>query len=152
MQQSPKRTSLVTTNILEFGLKTYPHDGADFVVVELCVDGDALADFSYYATDLEELTRSLDTDGKFCILTCWCGVPECAGIYSSVGVRHQGGRVYWHVPQPSTPEDFVFEKADLQAALLTFNKQRKRFVAERAYSDKTPYLITPTQNEPFFTL
>lgn len=146
------KTSPTTINTLAVSLKAYPHDGTDFVAVELRVDGDTLADFSYYATDLEELVRSLDADGKFSILTCWCGVPECAGIYSSVGVHHQGGRVYWHVPQPVTPKDFVFDKAGLQTTLLAFSKQRKHFVAERAYSDRTPYIIAPMQNEPFFTL
>ena len=139
-------------NVLEVSLKAYPHDGTDFVVVELSVDGAALADFSYYATDLEELTRSLGADGEFFLLTCWCGIPECTGIGHGVDVRHQGSQVFWHVPQPLTPKDFTFNKSAVQATLLAFDKQRRRFVADRAYSDKTPYEITPMQNEPFFTL
>ena len=139
-------------NVLEVSLKAYPHDGADFVVVELRADGQPLADFSYYATDLEELTRSLGAGGEFFILTCWCGVPECTRIRHGVDVHHQGSQVFWHVPQPLPPKDFVFEKADLQAILLAFDKHRRRFIADRAYSDKTPYEITPMQNAPFFTL
>lgn len=139
-------------SVLEVSLKAYPHDGTDFVVAELRVDGEPLADFSYYATDLEELTRSLSADGEFFLLTCWCGIPECTGIGQGVEVRHQGGQVFWHVPQPLTPKDFIFETAALQVMLLAFDKQKRRFVADRAYSDKTPYEITPMQNSPFFTL
>ena len=151
MRRSPEKT-IPATDTLEISLETYPHDGTDFVVVALRANGDALADFRYYATDLEELTRSLDVDGEFFILTCWCGVPECAGIADGVAVRHQGNQTRWHVPQPAPPRDFVFEKAAIQVALLACAKERRRFVAERSYSNKIPHEIAPMQNEPFFAL
>lgn len=147
-----KKPSTLPHDIPHFSLKPYVHDGVDFMVVSLSVNSEPLADFSYYAVDLEELVRSQSEDGEVFLLTCWCGQPSCAGIYRGVQVWHEAAEVHWLVPEPDAPKEYVFKQAALEAALAVLRKEIRSFVAERTYSNKAPYEVVPMQNEPFFNL
>lgn len=72
-------------------------DDTQFLWLELRVDGAAITNFLYYAVDLNELLRSTESDGEFEILTCWCGVAECAGIEVGVAVGHDSTSVHWKI-------------------------------------------------------
>lgn len=139
-------------NILEMTLKTFSDSTTDYAVVELCVDGSPIVDFHYYATDLEQLMRSVTEAGEFFILTCWCGVPECASIGHGVDVLHEKEYFRWHISQPLPQREFIFIREAVQNALTALKKDIKRFVAERIYSDETTYEVTPMQNEAYFNL
>ncbi len=147
-----KKLSLPLPDIVSLSLKPYAHDGVDFVVVCLCVNNEPLANFSYYAIDLEELVRGQSEAGEVFLVTCWCGEPSCAGIYRGIQVTHDGDKIYWSVPEPLTPKKYVLERTALDAALSALRKEIKAFVAERTYSNKAAYEIVPMENEPFFSL
>lgn len=147
-----KKPPLPLPDIPSLSLKPYAHDGVDFIVVCLSVNSEPLADFSYYAVDLDELVRSQSEDGEVFLLTCWCGQPSCAGIYRGVQVWHETAKVHWLIPEPDAPKEYMFNQAALEAALAMLRKEIRSFVAERMYSNKAPYEIVPMQNEPFFSL
>lgn len=147
-----KKPSLPLPDTPSLSLKPYIRDGVDFVVVCLCINSEPLADFSYYAIDLEELVRSQSEAGEVFLVTCWCGLPSCAGIYQGIQVTQEGDRIYWSVAEPLTPKDYVLERTVLDASLSALRKEIKAFVAERRYSNKAAYEIVPMQNEPFFRL
>ncbi len=151
-KSSANKSSALPKDVLYFGLHPYAHDGVDFMVVSLSINSETLADFSYYAIDLEELVRSQSEDGEVFLLTCWCGQPSCAGIYRGVQVWHEAADIHWLVPEPDAPKEYVFEKAALETALSVLRKEIRGFVAERIYTNKAPYKIVPMQNEPFFNL
>jgi hypothetical protein len=58
-------------NKLELHSKIYRFDNDDnlYFVSIILVDGEPIADFSYYATSLTELKDSLKQNGKYFILT-----------------------------------------------------------------------------------
>lgn len=151
-KSSANKSSVLPKDVPYFGLHPYAHDGVDFMVVSLSINSEPLADFSYYAIDLEELVRSQSEAGEVFLLTCWCGVPSCAGIDRGIQVWHEAAEVHWLVPAPDAPKECVFEQAALEAALTMLRKEIRSFVAERMYSNKAPYEIVPMQNEPFFNL
>ena len=142
----------MSPDALSICLKTYNQEGIDYVIVGLTVDHTPLADFSYYATDLAELTRSLNQSGEFFILTCWCGAPECVGIGRGVLVRHEGNQIHWQILAPFPHNEYIFNRDAVQDALVVLQKDIKRFVAQRNYFDKTPYSVVPVDNEAYFRL
>jgi hypothetical protein len=142
----------MSPDTLSICLKTYNQEGVDYVIVGLTVDHTSLADFSYYAIDLAELIRSLNQSGEFFILTCWCGVPECVGIGQGVLVRQEENQIHWQISAPFPHNEYVFSRDAVQNALAVLKKDIKRFVAERIYSDKTPYHVVPRDNEAYFHL
>ncbi len=111
-------------NKIELRLKAHSHnDGITYLILEIKVDGKLLTDFECYATDLDALTRSIESDGEFFIITCWCGIPECAGIKQGLKICHENNFTYWQVHQPEPKRAFVFEHTAYEQAIREVIKQ-----------------------------
>ncbi|BDI31790.1 hypothetical protein CCAX7_38410 [Capsulimonas corticalis] len=143
------------TNTLSLSVQVDRRDEIDYVLCCLDIDGQPLEECRRYllAIDLEELFRSERESGVFSIITCWCGVPECAGIRNGVGVRHDAGWVYWRLSSPAPERHYAFRQADYSQALADARRAIKRFVAQRRYSGEGPYeLAAQYANEGYFRL
>jgi hypothetical protein len=78
---------------------------------EILVDDELLLDFEglWLAVDLGQLTLSLQGDGEFFILTCTCGVADCAGLTTGVQVYRDAENVHWVVREPGPTRTLVFD-------------------------------------------
>ncbi len=140
-------------NKLELKLKAHSHsDGIDYLVLEIKVEGQLLVDFEYYTSDLAALMQSIESNGEFFIITCWCGIPECAGINLGVKVRHEDKVTYWQVQQPEPQRSFVFKRAAYEQAIQEVVKQGNRLINYLASSGNRQIEITPELNKRFFEL
>ncbi|MFZ4622511.1 MAG: hypothetical protein ACOYNS_18245 [Bacteroidota bacterium] len=67
------------------------------------------------AVDLYELIKSTKRNGRYFILTCSCGMAECAGIKQGVSVRHHRNEVRWTIYDMgrvnNAPIHFTFDSA-----------------------------------------
>ena len=89
-----------------------------YLLLELAVDGVPLADFSLLATDRAELARAAGEAGGFFILTCWCGVPECAGIQRPLQVTHlPSGQTRWQLRNPGPAREWLFDTLAYRQAI-----------------------------------
>lgn len=65
---------------------------------------------------LSELLRSVDKAGDYYIVTCSCGVPECAGIHRPVSVAHRTDSYSWLMVEP-VALSLIIEKQNLCSEL-----------------------------------
>ncbi len=120
-----------------------------YFVVELAVDGSPLADFAWYATDLAALERSTTESGEHFILTCWCGIPECAGIYSGIVVRHKGGRTHWRIAEPGPRRALEFDSAAYRSAVERAIAEAAELLRRDPPPDKGTLHVVPDDNAYF---
>jgi hypothetical protein len=125
-------------------------DGFDYLVVEIKVDDQLLADFSYYASDLGSLMQSTERNGSFYILTCWCGDPNCAGLDKGISVRYKEGFVYWEIGKPDPPRSFKFEYEAYSREIHGVIEQGNRLIRNLASTSERRIEIVPDRNEEFF--
>ena len=87
-------------------------DNNEYLLSKIKVDDITLVDFEYYALNFKELINSIQGSGKYLILTCHCGVAECAGIYKLVKVKHSKKEVKWYFidPYPLNGMSYTFNK------------------------------------------
>lgn len=83
--------------------------GSVNVLPVLLVDNEEVADFSVFGLDLNELVRSRADEGEHFILTCWCGVPECARVDRGIDVVHRKGMIQWKTAFPMRPATLSFD-------------------------------------------
>ncbi len=77
--------------------------------VMLRIDGEVLN--LGYCMDETELRRSLESPGDYWFLTCSCGEPGCAGLFTPFHVAHlEDGIIHWHVTDPGPERDFYFSR------------------------------------------
>ena len=62
--------------------------------LEIIINGEKPYGYSDMV-DLDELLKSLNTEGAYFIFSCICGVPECGGWYKGIKVEHQDNRIKW---------------------------------------------------------
>ena len=120
-----------------------------YFVVELAVDGSPLADFTSYATALEALHRSATEPGEHYILTCWCGIPECAGIYSGFTVQHDGIGIHWHIMEPEPERHFTFEASAYRAVIDRCISDARDLLHHDPPPDKGTLSVVPDDNAYF---
>lgn len=126
---------------------SFDHDDLFYFVSVIVVDTKAIVNFFYYATSLTQLKQSLLQDGEYFIITCWCGVPECAGIDRGIKVSHLQNTVKWTMIQPQRQE-FIFSHDDYQTSMIEGIKQIKQDLA--TYTDKHKKLeLVPNEQEYF---
>ena len=77
------------------------------IKIDAFVDQELL--YKDYPVDLIELIRSKESEGKFFIFTCSCGIPECGGIYEAVKVKYLDKTVTWEIPKKTKIEFCAFE-------------------------------------------
>ncbi|MBD2395164.1 hypothetical protein VKI21_18605 [Cyanobacterium aponinum UTEX 3222] len=118
-------------NKLEIQSKIYHFDNDDnlYFVTVILVDEEPIADFSYYATSLTELKKSIEQKGNYFILTCWCGIPDCAGIDQGIQVIHSQNAVKWTIHQPKPNRTFIFPANDYKIIITEAIEQIKLDIA-----------------------
>jgi hypothetical protein len=79
---------------------------------EIRVDNHLLYDFTsrWLQVDLFELAQSLDQEGEYFIITCWCGNPGCAGIHRGIDIYYNDGKVFWVIYEPAPARTLVFDE------------------------------------------
>lgn len=124
-------------NKLELQSKIYRFDNDDnlYFVSIILVDGEPIADFSYYATSLTELKDSTIQNGNYFILTCWCGVPDCAGIEQGIQVTHNQNTVKWTIAQPKPHRVFTFSADDYKTVITEGIEQIKLDLANLWFTE-----------------
>jgi len=148
-------------NKIEFILSKYKgtgdDDGKNYLVVEIKIDDNLLTDFQYYATDLDALTQSAHKSGYYFILTCWCGIPECVGIYNPIEVKHREDKIIWKItdPKPLNKKGFEFDKKGYAAAIEKVIAQGNELIEQLAIErldaeTKRDMDITPDSNKGHF--
>lgn len=117
-------------NKLELQSKIYRFDNDNnlYFVSIILVDGQPITDFSYYATSLTELKDSIKHNGNYFIITCWCGVPDCAGIEQGIKVIHHQNTVKWTMTQPQA-QQFIFSTDDYKTSITQGIEQIKQDLA-----------------------
>lgn len=80
-------------NVLDLRLE--PHlelgKGPERLVIAARVDGRVLVDPRDVAFNVYELCASLDGNGDFWLITCWCGDAGCAGVDGPASVSYKDG-------------------------------------------------------------
>ncbi len=128
---------------------TISSEPTEYLWIEMLVDDRVIVDFKYYAVDLDELLRSIHSNGEFFILTCWCGVPECAGIEKGVQVNHENDFIFWKLNEPKQ-FSFTFEHRQYETEVRKVMKQSKRLLADTKHTGSKSPEIVPMQNEEHF--
>jgi hypothetical protein len=89
-----------------------------YVWVELLVDDEPLLEyFQHYAIDLQSLVSSQYSPGDYFIITCTCGLPQCAGITKPIVVTHDGEIIQWVVKSIHPVETYQFDRIQYQTAI-----------------------------------
>jgi hypothetical protein len=92
--------------------------------VMLRIDGEVLN--VGYCLDETELRRSFESPGEYWFLTCSCGEPGCAGLFTPFQVEHlEDGIIHWHVTDPGPERDFYFSRDQAVRELQKAGLMRK---------------------------
>jgi hypothetical protein len=121
-------------------------DEEEFLDLEIMVDGTLLND--KYCVNYGALIRSVRGKGKHFILTCSCGIPECAGIYKGVEIKFVNSFVEWHFtdPYPLRDKTFVFD-GNLYVKAIRLGFEEVRNVLKRALLQGRKFCIYPPDIE-----
>ena len=133
-------------------LYTFPNDETQYLGFEILVDGQPLTDFTDYALNLEAFLESITQDGQFYLITCWCGIPECAGITQGINVLHDQGLIHWIMTQPSPAQTLLFEPEMYARTVDAAIKQGKKLIAQAKDNNHQTVEIIPIQNEKLVAL
>jgi hypothetical protein len=135
-------------NLLQLRLRhqTWRADSTVGTNVDVLVDGELLADFGNFATDLPfALLPSAEYDGSFEILTCTCGNAGCAGLFHPIQVAHHDGAVHWEITEPEPPRHLTFDERAYAEEISRLVDEGKRLVLEGKLKD-----AVPEGNQQFF--
>lgn len=136
-------------NTLEIRLAV-EHDtsASEYLVAHAVIDGAVFGD-GRYLTSLAALRSSLERDGIYHVLTCTCGVPECAGLETGVMVAHRRGAVEWMVREPGSPRTYVFD-ADTYRSVIEHAMERAGAIMAAAGRARSRVTVVPLTDEPLF--
>jgi len=95
-----------------------------FVGLNLYYGDFQLISSSNYVLSFSELKKASRENGKFFIITCSCGFPDCAGIYNPIKVEHNGSEVTWFIQEP-VKKEMKFSVSQLQNQILGAEKRLK---------------------------
>lgn len=139
-------------NHIELKLKArhFDNDPLGYLVVEAKVDSQPLANFDECAIDLHQFQRSLERDGEYFIVTCWCGDPSCANIQKGISVHHDPETVSWETVISGKTQTFEFDKADYTAAQQNLRSQAQELLSYLKMANDGELTIVPIRNRAFF--
>lgn len=139
-------------NELEFQLIAhhFENDPLGYLVVEAQVDKQPIANFDECAVDLHQFEQSLDKDGEFFIITCWCGDPGCANIEHGIFVKHDANRVKWETQIEGRTELYEFDKEAYTAVQKNLQMQAHELVDYLKMANDGELTIVPIRNRKFF--
>jgi hypothetical protein len=115
-------------------------DKAKLLTRQLRIDGKAFNE--KFAIDMEQLSNSCKFSGEFEILTCSCGIANCAGIYEGILVLHQDDTIIWNVPNPIswptyqnlpdniTHDKYIFDKKQYVTAIRQSVENAKKLLRD----------------------
>jgi hypothetical protein len=86
------------------------------IMLKVEVDGNGLHRLEYCPCSL--LQSLIEERGTHGILTCTCGMPECAGIDRHVIVVHEEGRTLWKAYHTMGRKVFLFETRQYREEIL----------------------------------
>lgn len=98
--------------------------GSDNFDVNLLVDDNRFGEG--VCIDPAQLRDSALGSGSFSLLTCGCGIPECAGIFEPVFVAHRADTVIWECSDEFYPS--VNESEPTQSRTLRYIFSRAQYV------------------------
>jgi hypothetical protein len=81
-----------------------------------------------YAISYWDLARSANEAGNYFILTCGCGVPECARLNDPIAVEHDGNILSWCITDPEPKRHFTFDRDKYKTEVLRFLKEAQATV------------------------
>ena len=88
---------------------SYPEHGGMLLGVQ--VDGEP---FYWLGQELPgslyDFILSLWLPGNYFLLTCTCGMFECAGLEFPIRVRHDSDRIFWDIEEPTPARMLVFDR------------------------------------------
>ena len=142
---------VVYMNKLEFHLKArhFENDPLGYLVVEANVDSQPIADFGECAIDLHQFQRSVEKEGEYFILTCWCGDPGCANIKHGINVQHALNKVQWRATIAGKAQAFEFDKEAYTAVQKNLQLQAKELLDHLKMSNDGELTIVPIRNRAF---
>lgn len=135
---------------LQLRARHYKNDPLGYLVVEAQVDNEPIADFEACAIDLQQYQRSLENDGEFFIITCWCGDPSCANIEHGISVQHTADRILWQATIDGQPRTFEFDREAYTAAQTNLQSQAQELLAYLKMANDGELTIVPIRNRKFF--
>lgn len=116
----------------------------------LYVDGHPLFTDATPVLDTWDLLARSDFPGDFELLTCDCGIADCAGFHDPVVAAVEGALVRWNFPAPgygpklspafgNAPVELVFEHANVRAEQLRFRQALELAVKQDPLIRISPY-------------
>ena len=63
------------------------------------------------------LVESALRPGDYFLLTCGCGDPGCNGLFEPFEVRHDDGKITWHITDPEPERWFEFSPEQYRHAI-----------------------------------
>ena len=110
-------------------------DGADkFIVTEVLVDNSPITDFKKagLTTNMVVLEKSINQNGDFFIVTCWCGIAECAGIRYGIKVSHSTSNIHWVVRGFGDPQTYYFDQTQYKKAIKNGIRQLQYMMKDKS--------------------
>lgn len=102
------------------------------IVTEILIDGKPFTDFkkNSYSVDLSALELSIKESGKFYIITCICGYPNCAGIKKGIQVSHEDDCIQWKSYLNNEVKECCFNPIEYQIAVTKGIDQLKELMVK----------------------
>ena len=76
------------------------------------------------------MAKSTFLAGNYFILTCGCGVPDCARLHEPIRVSHEVQTIGWHIIEPKPERRFEFDRGQYRTAILEFLRSAKMVVPD----------------------
>ncbi len=116
------------------------------IVTEILVDDQPLTNFAEQglSTDLPALQQSINQDGEFYIVTCWCGHPGCAGIREGIKVAYEEPNIHWVVRGIGPTRTFYFDKQEYETAIKQGIRQLQYVMKDKSLG------VAPEINKSYF--
>nr|WP_294782310.1 hypothetical protein [uncultured Flavobacterium sp.] len=73
----------------------------------------------------DSLIKSLESNGKYFLFSCCCGIPECSGWYNGIEVIHEDDTITWI--DSDYNRTWTFDRNKIEQDLKTMNDEVKVF-------------------------
>ena len=122
-------------------------DSTLYIYAEVKIGDFLLADYGreILAIDLLQLLASLKGDGEYFVITCGCGVPECAGVYNGILVSQEKNQVNWLLKNfqgnPNLEKTFAFDAKEYSQTIKQGVKEFLRLYKNNPNAKTSPSLL-----------
>jgi hypothetical protein len=133
---------------LKLSIKTdIEEDFTMHLYAEVKIGDFLLADYGreILAIDLLQLLASLKGDGEYFVITCGCGVPECAGVYNGILVSREKDHINWLLKNfqgnPNLEKAFSFDAKEYSQTIKQGLKEFLRLYMSNPNAKTSPSLL-----------